>query len=159
MSVNRAEYSVPESVLSEKRTRVGSLAQQNFPPPIELNAVTWEFIAVDLPFEGNDAHAEVRPHQVGDASRDARKPNSRPAKERLRARLAAVMLVLPTTALGPATSATVAAPIPPPTPIPETPTVGPNVPRLPTAVRVLLSLMLLVTLFLVMYLLWRCPCS
>jgi hypothetical protein len=141
MSVNRAKYSAPESVLSEKWTRVASVAQQDFPPPIELNSVTWEFIAVDLPVEGNDAHAEVRLHRVDDASRDGRKPDSPSAKEKLRARLSAVMLVLPTT--------------PPPAPIPGTPTVAPSAPRLRTAVLVLLGLLVLASLLLVVLLLSR----
>lgn len=94
MSVNREKFAAPQSVLAEERTGIGWIRPQDFPEPVELNSVTWEFIAVDLPEDANPAHAEIRPRRGGDTSIVARRPNSREARRTLRALLAGRMQVL-----------------------------------------------------------------
>lgn len=94
MSVNREQFAKPESVLTAERKHVAYITPQGFPSPITLNEVAWEFISVDLPMATNEAHAEVRPHRCGDASTEARRPNSQEARRTLRARLAGRMKIL-----------------------------------------------------------------
>jgi len=99
-SVNRAAHSSRASVLSSRYTRVAEITQSEFPPPTELNGVTWEFIAVDAPldvteqFAANDAHAEIRFHRPSDESREATWPKSSAARDELRAALAARLRLL-----------------------------------------------------------------
>lgn len=98
-SVNREKYASPESVLTPKRTRIATVCQQDFPEPMTLNNVAWEYIAVDNPLDAtavhpaNDAHVEIRFHKVGVESRDADWPGPT-FREILRAKLADRMRLL-----------------------------------------------------------------
>ena len=91
-SVVRAQYGSPASALAKAKggTAIGAITPANFPGPIVSDGgVEWEWFPLDLPDEGDDAHAECRLRRTSDRpATDHRRPNSGSFKEKLRKALA-----------------------------------------------------------------------